>query len=220
MKKKSLTLPVFNLEGEKKGEVKLPEEIFGQKTNKKLVSQAVRVYLANQRQGNSSTKTRGEVKGSGKKIHRQKGTGRARHGDRYAPIFVGGGISHGPKPKDWSLKMSKIMRKKALFSTFSAKLQDNSITIIEGLEKLDAKTQELIKTLSKLKIQIKNGRLKEKVLIGTAKKLDSVYLSSRNIANLESASADILNTYQILNAKKIILEKEALNVLVKTYLKK
>lgn len=219
MAKKTLTLPVLNLKGEKKGQIRLPEEIFGQKINVSLISQAVRVYLANQRQGGSSTKTRGEVKGSGRKIYRQKGTGRARHGDRYAPIFVGGGIAHGPKPKDWSLKMSKNMRKKALFSSLSAKLQDDSIIIVEELEKLKTKTQALVKTLPNLKIETKNGKIREKVLLATAQKLENVYLSSRNVKNLKVIPADILNTYEIMNAKKIIMAKDSVDVLKKNYLK-
>src|SRR6185437_7247197 len=117
-----VSVDVVGIDGKVTGKIALPGEIFGEKLNKALLAQAVRVYLANQRQGNASTKTRGEVDGSTRKIYRQKGTGRARHGSVRAPIFVHGGIAHGPKPRDFSLTMPQKMKQKALFSALSTKL--------------------------------------------------------------------------------------------------
>src|SRR3989344_6029979 len=126
-KKGSLFAPVYDLKGAKSGTLALPKEVFGTKVNNSLMAQAVRVYLANQRQGNATTKTRGEVQGSSKKIYRQKGTGRARHGSLRAPIFVKGGIVFGPKPRDFSLDLPKKMKRKALFSSLSAKAADSEV---------------------------------------------------------------------------------------------
>jgi len=111
-KKDGLSAPVVSIDGKKKGTVSVSEAMFNTHAADQLVAQAVRVYQANQRQGGAKTKTRGEVTGSGRKIWRQKGTGRARHGHRYAPIFVGGGVSHGPRTRDFSRRLSKAMRKR------------------------------------------------------------------------------------------------------------
>src|SRR5258708_225116 len=117
-----VSVDVIGVDGKVSGKVSLPGEMFGEKVNKTLLAQAVRVYLANQRQGNASTKTRGEVDGSTAKIYRQKGTGRARHGSKRAPIFVKGGLVFGPKPRDFSLALPQKMKRKALFGALSAKV--------------------------------------------------------------------------------------------------
>src|SRR6266404_5428662 len=123
----TVSVAVVGIDGKVSGKVSLPGEMFGEKVNKALLAQAVRVYLANQRQGNASTKTRGEVDGSTAKIYRQKGTGRARHGSKRAPIFVKGGIVFGPKPRDFSLSLPQKMKRKALFSALSAKVKDKEV---------------------------------------------------------------------------------------------
>ena len=128
----SLKVTVVGIDGASKGSMTLPEAVFGAKPNKALIAQAVRVYLANQRQGNAATKTRGEVIGTTKKIYRQKGTGRARHGAAKAPIFVGGGVAHGPHPHDFSMEFPKKMKQKALISALSEKTQAGSIKVVEG----------------------------------------------------------------------------------------
>src|SRR3989338_5152877 len=132
---KGLVAKVFDTKGALKKTIDLPKEIFGVQENNILLAQAVRVYLANQRQGTVSTKTRGEVAGSTRKIYRQKGTGRARHGSIRAPIFVHGGLVFGPKPRDYSMKFPKKMRKAALASALSSKVNDAQVKVVDGLEK-------------------------------------------------------------------------------------
>ena len=127
VQKTGLNIDVFDIKGKNVGSISLPESIFKAKVNPQVVAQAVRVYLANQRQGTSSTKTRGEVQGSTRKIYRQKGTGRARHGSIRAPIFVHGGVAFGPKPRDFSLKIPSKIKQQALFSAFSSKFSADEI---------------------------------------------------------------------------------------------
>src|SRR5579872_7102950 len=146
----TLSVALFDVAGREKGTVKLPEGVFGGKINKPLMAQAVRVYLANQRMGAAVTQTRGQVDGSTRKIYRQKGTGRARHGGIRAPIFVGGGTAHGPKPQDHSLTMSKKMKRASLFSALTVKLKDNEITFAKGLDQLEAKTKVMAKALQSI----------------------------------------------------------------------
>ena len=146
-----LNVAVYSLAGAKKGTISLNKEIFGAKVNKTLMAQAVRVYLVNQRQGTASTKTRGEVRASTRKIYRQKGTGRARHGAITAPIFRGGGIAFGPRSRTFELKMSKQMRKKALFSALSSKLLENKILVVD-VDSATGKTKEMHKMFAVLKL--------------------------------------------------------------------
>ena len=216
----AVKVDVFDIKGKLTGKISLPEEIFAVEVNKKLIAQAIRVYLANQRQGTASTKTRGEVRGSRRKIWRQKGTGRARHGDKYAPIFVGGGIAHGPKPKSFSLKMPKKMKRKALFGVLTSKLKEKQLLVVSGLEKIKSKTKEISKIMENLKVKMKNGKLKSKVLLVIPKKTENVILAGKNLENLVLCQADLLNPYQVLNAEKLVLMKEAIRVLKKTFLKK
>src|SRR5258708_4404168 len=158
-KKSAITVSVYDTAGKEVETMSLPEEIFGAKINKVLMAQAVRVYLANQRQGNASTKTRGEVAGSTRKIYKQKGTGRARHGGIRAPIFVKGGIAHGPKPQDHSLAMPKKMKRVALFSALTAKLADGQIKVISGLETLEPKTKVMMQTLNNFGLAEKKANI-------------------------------------------------------------
>ena len=148
------SLNVYNTKAKKIGRVQLPKEIFEAKINKILMAQAVRVYLANQRKARAKTKDRSQVRGSGRKIYRQKGTGRARHADRYAPIFVGGGRAHGPQglsPRH--LKMPKKMRRLALFSALTSQLKEKKITVIDDLTKIEPKTKEMAKILKNFKLE-------------------------------------------------------------------
>ena len=126
-KTSGLTVPVYDIKGKEKGTLILPKEAFAVSVKPQLLAQAVRVYQFNRRQGTASTKTRGEVTGSTRKIYRQKGTGRARHGDIKAPIFVGGGIVGGPKPKDYSLGINKKQKTKAFFGALTLKLKEKNI---------------------------------------------------------------------------------------------
>lgn len=214
----AIKVNIYNITGKVTGKISLPEEIFAAKINEKLIAQAIRVYLANQRQGTASIKTRGEVEGSGRKIWRQKGTGRARHGDRYAPIFVGGGVAHGPKPKDFSLKLPKKMKKKALFGTLTDKLKKKQLVVVSNLGKMKPKTKEMLKVLENLKLKLENGRLKTKVLLVIPKGQKNIILAGRNLTNLTLCQADLLNPYQVLKAGKLILAKETISVLKTVFL--
>lgn len=211
---------VYNQKGKIAGKISLPEKVFACPFNEKLIAQAIRVYLANQRQGTASTKTRGEVRGSGIKIWRQKGTGRARHGDRYAPIFVGGGVAHGPRPKDFSLKLPKKMRRRALFSALSAKLKEKDMVVVEGIEKIEPKPKAMVKIIENLGLEVKNDKLKVKILLVGPKPKKNIILAGRNLENLSCCQADLLNLFQVLSCQKLILMKEALPLLKKTFLGK
>lgn len=212
---KKLTLDVYDLEGKVTGSITLPEAIFGGKINQTLLAQAVRVRLANERQGTASTKTRGEVDGSTRKIYRQKGTGRARHGSVRAPIFVHGGIVFGPKPRDYSLKLPKKMKKAALISALTAKLQDNSIKILDGLEKIEPKTKKFVQTIEKLGLKEK----KTKVLLITETDLDNVKRAGQNVQGICITAAQRINAYDVLNNKHLLITKQAIEGIKKHFLK-
>src|SRR3989338_11409930 len=145
----SLSIPVYSLAGKETGVLALPKEIFAAKVSKSLLAQAVRVYATNQKSLLASTKTRGEVEGSTAKIYRQKGTGRARHGAIRAPIFVGGGITFGPKPRKVRLILPQKMKKAALIAALSVKLADKNVIGLSGLDKASGKTKEMAKLIEK-----------------------------------------------------------------------
>lgn len=213
-----LSVDVLDIKGKKSGSVLLPKEVFGAKINPKLMAQAVRVYLANQRQGTVATKTRGEVKGSSRKIYRQKGTGRARHGSIRAPIFVKGGIVFGPKPRDFSLSLSKKMKKAALFSAISSKLKDGEIKVVSGLESIEPKTKEMALVFKNINIsseKLAKGQslAGRKVLLVLPKHLDNVWKSARNIKGVDVTTAGQLNTYDVLDNSWVLFLKDAIAVL-------
>lgn len=212
----NLTVSVYGLDGKVSGKISLSDEIFGAEINKKLIAQAVRVYQANKRQGNASTKTRGEVDGSTRKIYKQKGTGKARHGSLRAPIFVKGGIVHGPKPRDFSLEMPKKMRKKALFSVLSGKLIDGEVKIISGLEKIAPKTKEFVSVLKNL--ELVTG--KNKVLIITPDTFLDAKRSFSNLQGVNSTSAQRLNALEAIRHKMLLIAKESVSEMEKSLLKK
>lgn len=217
-KETGLELSVYDTQGKVMGSMNLPKEIFGVEINNPLVAQAVRVYLANQRRGTLKTKSRGEVKISTRKIYRQKGTGRARHGAASAPIFVGGGIAFGPRPRDFSLKLSQNMRRVALFSALSSKLKDGEIKIVSGLEKLEPKTKKMAEVVNNLQLTGKN----QKILLVTPKSgkdFESVVKGARNIQGLRIIPSSLLNTYEILAHKNILFMKDAIETLRENYIK-
>lgn len=211
-------ISVYDLKGKEVAKILLPKEIFGEKVNEKLISQAVRVFLANQRQGTRKVKTRGEVVGSRRKIWRQKGTGRARHGDRYAPIFVGGGIAHGPRQKDYSLRLNKKARKRALFSALSAKLNEDKIKVVKGISSLGNKTKEMVEFLENLKLLGKNKKLDEKVLMVLTKREENIIRAGGNIGKLKMMEAEMINCYEVLKREWLVLDKEAVKVLKERFL--
>lgn len=218
-KTNGLSIDVFDIKGKVVRSVDLPKEIFGAKINKQLLAQAVRVYLANQRIGTASTKDRGEVHGSTRKIYRQKGTGRARHGSKKAPIFVHGGIVFGPKPRDFSLKISKKMKRLALFSALSAKKKANEIKVIKGLDSLEPKTRLMVDVLNNLGINEKDKNILLVSSGKSGKELENIYRSARNIEGVHIINAEMLNAYDALNNKLILLMESSVNAMKERFLK-
>ena len=209
-----LKVDLYDLDGKKSGQLELPKEIFGAKINKALMAQAVRVYLSNQRRSLAKAKTRGEVDLTKAKWFRQKGTGHARHGAKSAPIFVGGGKAHGPTgEQNYSLKMSKKMKKKALFSALSAKLKEGKILVVKDLSKIEPKTKEMLKIMKNLKLKTKNDKEKLKILLILPKSIDNVLKAGRNIPGVNLTPVSLLNTYEVLNGEKLIFMKEAIDKL-------
>lgn len=218
VKESGLKLSVFDTKGKVVESFSLPKEIFGVVVNNQLIAQAVRVYLANQRRGTVKTKSRGEVNISTRKIYKQKGTGRARHGAASAPIFVGGGIAFGPRPRDYSLKLSKKMKKLALFCALSAKLKSSEIKLIQGLEKIEPKTKNMVDIINNLSLNEKN----KKILLVTpkpGKDYENVVKASRNIEGVRVTSANLLTTYEILANKRILFMKNSIETVKETFLK-
>lgn len=204
--KSPLSIKVVDVEGKPAGTMTLPKELFGVAVNKQLLAQSVRVYLANQRGGNASTKTRGEVEGSTRKIYKQKGTGKARHGGIRAPIFVGGGITFGPKPRDYSLRFPKAMKKAALASALTSQFLDGNTIFVAGLGELKPKTKLMAHALSAVGCGTHS-------LLVTSDKADSVVRASRNISGVDSIRATSLNAYVLLSHQKIVFMKEAVKEL-------
>ncbi|MBP6913720.1 MAG: 50S ribosomal protein L4 [Candidatus Levybacteria bacterium] len=209
--KDTFSVDVYGLDGKVSGKVNIPTEIFKAKVNATLMAQAVRVYLATQRSGTSSTKTRSEVSGTTKKMYRQKGTGRARHGAAKAPIFVGGGIAFGPRPKSFALTLPKKMRRKALFSALTSKYSENNLRVLDTSQ-VSGKTKEMVETF-------KNLGLTKKVTIIVTPEEKQVARAARNIKGVTVEHAANLNTYSVLNSNTVVFAKDALNVLQSTFLK-
>lgn len=203
--KKQITVPVYSLAGRTTGTMTLPKEIFGQEVNQKLLAQAVRVYMTNKKTFTGSTKTRGEVKGSTAKIYRQKGTGRARHGSIRAPIFVGGGIVFGPRPRKVVLDLPKKMKKKALIYALSAKAKDKEIIGLVGAEKATGKTKQIVALIKKLKVK--------SALIVSGEKLDNLVRAARNIPGISVLPTSQLNAYDILLHQVLVVTKDSISKL-------
>ncbi|NTU74138.1 50S ribosomal protein L4 [Candidatus Roizmanbacteria bacterium] len=201
-------ISVYDMTGKVVKSVKLPEEMFSTPDHPTLISQYVRVYLANQRQGTSSTKTRSEVIGSTKKIYRQKGTGRARHGAAKAPIFVGGGVTFGPRPGDHSLSMTKKQKKTALFSALSIKAREQSIIALsEEINKVEVKTKPAFAMLKTIDLKSK------KTLLVLSEMKANVVKSFRNIPGIEIVPAASINPYMVLTHDALIFAEDALPVM-------
>jgi len=182
------------------------------------MTQAVRVYLANKRRGTLSTKSRGEVNISTKKIYKQKGTGRARHGAASAPIFVGGGIAFGPKPRDFSLKLNQSMKRVSLFSALTSKLKDGEVKIIEGLEKIEPKTAKMAEVIKKLELDGKKSQVLL-VMPRSGSECLNVTKAARNITGVTVMGSNLINTYEVLSNKRILFMKDAIEGLKETFLK-
>jgi large subunit ribosomal protein L4 len=168
-----------------------------------LVWQAVRCYLANQRQGNASTKTRGEVSGTGKKPHRQKHTGHARHGSRRSPIFVGGGIAWGARPRDYCYELPREVRRQALALALTARRDEQAVTIVEDFELPAPKTREMVRVLKSL-------NLTGKVLLLTDGVSDGLRRASRNLPDLTVMAAQSVGTYHVVSHQQVVLTESGL----------
>ena len=202
----AIKVPVRDMHGREVDEVELPTDVFEAPINVGLMHQAYVRQMANARLGTHSTKSRGEVKRTKAKWYRQKGTGRARHGSRNAPIFVGGGVAHGPKPRKYTKDMPKKMRRAALRSALSAKAADNEIVVVDMLE-LDApKTREMADVLYRLA-----GEGTALVLLAEAN--ENVQLSIRNLPDARYLRADYLNVRDLLKFDKVIMPLDALDVI-------
>lgn len=213
-KKDKFEVEVYNLKGEISGKVEVNRNIFDVEASPKLLAQYVRVYLANQRAGTASTKTRGEVKGSTRKIYSQKGTGRARHGDIKAPIFVGGGVVFGPKPRDFSLKMNKKQRRKALFYSLTLKYREGKIKALEDkfLKELK-KTKQFAEFLER--IGINNKRIG---VVMPANEKAYLERAIRNIPKVDPLNAESLNAYEVLRADSLFFVKKTFKILENVFL--
>ena len=197
------TAALYNMQGENIGSVELSDAVFGQEVNNAVLHQVVLNYLANQRQGTQSTKTRTEVRGGGIKPWRQKGTGRARQGSIRSPQWTGGGVALGPKPRDYRFRLNKKVRRLAVKSALSAKAQANEIIVIDGLKMDEIKTKTMAALLNKIGANTKS-------LIVTKDNDTNVYKSARNIKNVNVTYVDTMNTYEILKAEKFVASKDAI----------
>ena len=193
---------VFNVQGECTGELDLSDKVFGTPIREDLLFDVSQELLAARRQGNASTKTRGEVRGGGRKPWRQKGTGRARHGTTRSPIWVGGGTVFGPKPRSYRYHLPKKMRRAALRSALSSKVSENSITVLEELSMTQPKTREIVGIMGNL-------NLDGKVLLVTAREDENIYKSSRNIQGLKAVIAGQLNVLDLLRYDQVIMTRDA-----------
>lgn len=207
-KKSNLTAKVYDLKGKELEEITLSEKVFNVEVSKNLVAQYVRVFLSIQRQGTASTKTRSEVAGSTRKIYRQKGTGRARHGAKKG-MSVGGGVIHAPKPRDFSLKINDKQKDKVLLGMLTQKLQNNEIIFVKDLAKIEPKTKNFASLLKSLNVNIDKNNL----IINDLANFKNIALSSRNIKNINRTDAKSLNAFNLLKTNKIIFELSALEVL-------
>jgi large subunit ribosomal protein L4 len=202
-----MLIPVVNMQGEKISEVELRPEIFEAPVNVPLMHQALVRQLANSRAGTHKTRTRSENNRSKSKWYRQKGTGRARHGSRNAPIFVGGGIAHGPMPRSYEKKMPRKMRRAALRSALSAKAAEQQLVVVDELAMAVPKTKEMAATLQRLTSG--DG----KVLVLVAERNEPVELSVRNLAKASVLRTQYLNIRDLLNADAIVMSLSSLDVI-------
>ncbi|MBE7052712.1 MAG: 50S ribosomal protein L4 [Ruminococcaceae bacterium] len=201
---------LYKMDGSKNGTIELNDAIFGQEVNTSVMHQVVVNYLANQRQGTQSTKTRSEVSGGGIKPWRQKGTGRARQGSIRATQWIKGGIALGPKPRDYSYTLNKKVKRVALKSALSSKVAENEIKVIEDLKIEEIKTKTVVTML-------KNLEVNTKALIVTCEKDDIVVKSARNIEGVDTTFVNVLNVYDILSHDQLIIAKEAISKLEEVF---
>ena len=202
---------VLNIKGENVGEIELNETLFAAEIAETAVYDTVKNQLANKRQGTQSAKTRAEVRGGGRKPFRQKGTGRARQGSIRAPHYTGGGIVFAPKPRDYSYKIPKKMRRKALYSVLTSKVNDNELIVLDELKLDSYKTKEANEILT-------NINATQKAYVVIAENDDKVYRSFRNIEGCNVEKANLINVYDLLRHDKLVITKDAINKLEEVFI--
>ena len=200
---------VYNMEGNEVGTMELNDAVFGVEINEHLVHLAVVRQLANKRQGTQKAKTRSEVSGGGRKPWRQKGTGHARQGSIRAPQWTGGGVVFAPVPRDYEVKMNKKEKRAALKSALTSKVQDNKLVVVDSLTLAEAKTKEMQKVLTNLKA--------EKALVITAADDQNVALSARNIADVQTATVNTMNVYDVMKHNTVVVTKDAVASIEEVY---
>jgi large subunit ribosomal protein L4 len=201
---------MLNMAGAEAGSIELKDDIFGIEVNQYAVHEVVKNYLANQRQGTQSAKNRGEVRGGGKKPFRQKGTGRHRQGSSTDPSQVGGGVVFAPKPRDYRYTISKKLRRLAMKSALSSKVEEKEIIVLDSLTFGAPKTKEMIKVLE-------NVKAAKKALIVMADKDENVIKSAANIPGVKTALVSTMNVYEIINHTSFIITKDAINKIEEVY---
>lgn len=203
-------IDVYNMEGKKVSDVELNDNVFGIEPNEAIVHSVLVNYLANQRQGTQSTKTRSEVSGGGRKPWRQKGTGRARQGSIRAPQWVKGGIALGPKPRSYKYTVNKKERRLAIRSVLSSKVLENNLVVLDKVEMKEIKTQAMVKTLENLKVT-------GKTLILLPEKNENVQKSARNIKNVKTTLVNTINVYDLLKYNNLVVTLDAVKKLEEVY---
>lgn len=204
------TIDVYNVEGKKVSTVDLKEEIFGIEPNEAIVHSVLIKFLANQRQGTQSTKTRSEVSGGGRKPWRQKGTGRARQGSIRAPQWIKGGIALGPKPRKYTYKVNKKEKRLAIKSVLSSKVLENQLVVIDELPFKDIKTKQMVSALEKNKVE-------GKTLIMLPEKNEAVQKSARNIEGVKTTLVNTINVYDLLKYNKLVITLDTVKKLEEVY---
>ena len=203
-------IDVYDINGKKVKELELNEAVFGIEPNEAVVHSVLVNFLANQRQGTQSTKTRSEVSGGGRKPWRQKGTGRARQGSIRAPQWIKGGIALGPKPRSYKYTVNKKERQLAVKSVLSSKVLENELEVVDSLPLNDIKTKEMVKALSNLKVE-------GKALIMLPEKNEKVQKSARNIEGVKTTLVETINVYDLLKYNKLVVTEDAVKKLEEVY---
>lgn len=204
-----LKVDVLNMEGKKVGDIELAESVFGVEVNEVVVHSALVNYLANQRQGTQSTKTRAEVRGGGKKPWKQKGTGRARQGSIRAPQWFKGGIALGPKPRSYKYAIPKKMRQLAIKSILTSKVNEGNLVVVDKLELNEIKTKNMVNVLNSLNVK--------KALIMLNEKNLNVQASSRNIENVKTTLVNTINVYDLLKYDSLVLTQDVVKKIEEVY---
>lgn len=203
-------IDVYDVDGKKLKSMELKEEVFGIKPNEAVVHSVLVNYLANQRQGTQSTKTRSEVRGGGRKPWRQKGTGRARQGSIRAPQWIKGGIALGPKPRSYKYRVNKKEKQLAIRSLLSSKVLENSLTVVDKFELKEIKTKQVVNALNNLKVE-------GKTLIMIPEKDEMLQRSARNIENVRTISVSTINVFDLLKYKNLVLTVDTVKKLEEVY---